>query len=80
MIPSYYDSEDKTIQAIDVINAYDLNFNRGNVIKYVLRAGRKSYKTGGGDDMALSAIADLEKAKTYIEFEIARINRMRAKP
>ena len=38
---------------------YSLNFNRGNIIKYIARAGKK-------DD----EIKDLKKAKDYIEREI----------
>lgn len=50
-------------EPIDVIDAWELNFSRGNVIKYVARAGYK-------DD----ELADLEKAKYYIQREIDRIN------
>ena len=47
-----------TIQPIDLINAQDLNFNLGNVVKYVCRAGKKK-----GENI----LTDLEKAKDYIE-------------
>ena len=47
------------IEVIDVIEAFDLNFRLANVIKYVLRAGRK------GD-----ALEDLEKAAWYLDREI----------
>lgn len=60
MPPDYYQSE--TMEAIDVIEAFDLNFARGNIIKYVIRAGFK-------DD----ELADLKKARYYIEREIARL-------
>lgn len=50
------------IEAIDVIEAYKLNFCLGNVIKYVLRCGHK-----GSDS---DALRDLEKAKAYLEREI----------
>lgn len=50
------------IEAIDVIEAYKLNFCLGNVIKYVLRCGHK------GNDS--DALRDLEKAKAYLEREI----------
>ena len=50
------------IEAIDVIEAFDLGFCLGNTVKYVLRAGRK------GD-----AVTDLKKARWYLEREIARI-------
>ena len=49
------------IEVIDVIEAFELNFRLANVIKYVLRAGRK------GD-----ALTDLRKAKYYLDREIAR--------
>lgn len=46
----------------DVIWERGLNFNLRNVVKYVERAGNKP---------GAPAIEDLEKAKTYLEFEIA---------
>ena len=53
-----------TIQPIDLINAQNLNFNLGNVVKYVCRAGKKK-----GENI----LTDLEKAKDYINFEIERV-------
>ena len=44
---------------IDVINDYNINYCRGNVIKYVVRAGKKK-----------DELADLLKAKDYLEREI----------
>lgn len=38
--PSYYKHD--CIEVIDLIDAYNLNFNLGNVIKYVTRAGHKN--------------------------------------
>ena len=55
-----------TIQPIDLINAQDLNFNLGNVVKYVCRAGKKK-----GENI----LTDLEKAKDYINFEIERVKK-----
>lgn len=55
--PNHYQSE--IIEAIDVIEAFGLGFNLGNVVKYVLRAGKK------GDRRE-----DLEKAKWYLDREI----------
>lgn len=49
-------------EAIDVIEDWKLNYNLGNVLKYVCRAGKK-------DDI----VQDLEKAKWYIDREINRI-------
>ena len=50
------------IEVIDVIEAFELNFRLANVIKYVLRAGRK------GD-----ALEDLEKAAWYLNREIDKL-------
>ena len=51
---------------IDVIQDYNLNFSRGNVIKYIVRAGKK-------DD----ELQDLLKAKDYIEREIQYVRELR---
>lgn len=49
---------------IEVIQiTQELNFCLGNVVKYVLRAGKK------GD-----RIEDLRKARRYIDFEIERLS------
>jgi hypothetical protein len=50
----YYDSNG--IETFDIIKAYNLNFCMGNVIKYALRAGRKT------PDLK----EDLEKAIVYL--------------
>ncbi len=60
--PDYYNYSD--YEPKDVIRSWQLNFNLGNVIKYIARAGRK------GD-----ALPDLKKAKQYIEFEIEAIEK-----
>lgn len=52
------------IEAQDVIEAFALNFSRGSALKYLLRAGRKN-----ADD----EVRDLEKARAYIDREIARL-------
>ena len=51
------------IEVFDVVEAFGLNFNLGNVVKYVCRAGKK-------DDCIVS---DLRKARDYIDREIARL-------
>ncbi len=52
------------IEVIDFIHAHDLNFNRGNVVKYTVRAGKKDPS---------KEIEDLQKAIDYLNFEIERI-------
>jgi hypothetical protein len=49
------------MEAIDVIEAFDLGFRLGNAVKYILRAGRKG-----------SRREDLEKARWYLDREIAK--------
>ena len=66
--PSHY--TDGKIEVIDFINDKKMNFNRGNVIKYVARAGKKASKAL---DDKKKEIQDLEKAKFYLEDEIKRL-------
>ena len=53
------------IQVWDFIVDQDLNFLRGNVVKYLCRAGFKD---------AELELEDLEKAKAYLEREIRRVS------
>lgn len=59
---NYYKA-DSGLEAIDYIEAFNLNFNLGNVVKYITRAGKKTDKP----------LEDLQKARWYIEREIERI-------
>lgn len=63
--PEYYSVGG--LEAIDAITAWGFaeGFNRGNAIKYIVRAGRKGAET---------EVEDLRKAIKYLEFEIARLN------
>jgi len=47
-----------SIEAIDVIEDWDLNFNLGNVVKYIARLKTKGHRK-----------QDLEKALWYLERE-----------
>lgn len=57
--PKHY--KGSRFEAIDIIEDYELGFNLGNSIKYVLRAGKKD-----------NAIVDLEKAAWYLDREITK--------
>lgn len=59
--PSHY-AEGRKYEPKDVIRDWQLNFNLGNTVKYIARAGKK-------DDI----VQDLKKAKQYLEFEIEAI-------
>lgn len=63
--PTHYTSG--KIEVIDFIEDKGLNFNLGNVIKYVSRAGLKKSKGKSLEDKALE---DLKKARFYIDREI----------
>jgi hypothetical protein len=52
------------IEAWDVIEDWDLNFNLGNVIKYIARAEHKDCKK-----------KDLYKAYSYLEREIVKLEK-----
>jgi hypothetical protein len=55
---AHYDNG-KNYDVIDVINDFNLNFSRGNILKYICRAGKKK-----------DELQDLLKAKDYLEREI----------
>ena len=57
--PQHYSAHG--IEPIDYIESHNLNFNLGNVIKYVSRAKFKG-----------TELQDLKKAKWYLEREIKR--------
>ena len=63
--PDHYGGKENTYEAIKVIEAYNLNFSLGNVIKYVLRAGKKNSDT----------VEDLKKARWYIERQIENLEK-----
>jgi hypothetical protein len=50
-------------EVIDVIEAWDLDFNLGNAVKYIARAGKKNPS---------KTIEDLEKAIWYIKRNIEK--------
>jgi hypothetical protein len=57
--PTHYGGEDNPYEAIKVIEAWDLGFNLGNVVKYLSRAGKKG-----------ETLEDLRKAAWYLQREI----------
>ena len=61
-----------TLEPKDFIRCHALNFNRGCVIKYITRAGRKVLT---GDTPHDALLRDLNKAKHYIEFEIDAVEK-----
>ncbi len=64
--PSHY--ADGKIEVIDFIEDKKLNFNLGNVVKYVARAGKKDKS---------KELEDLKKALWYLEREINNYEKQR---
>lgn len=52
------------VEAIEFIDTHNLNFNLGNVVQYVSKAGRKD-----GED----TLTALKKAQWYLKREIHRL-------
>lgn len=61
--PKHYGS-DSTYETIKVIEAWGLNFNLGNTVKYISRAGKKK---------GASTLVDLQKAQWYLNREIEKL-------
>lgn len=62
--PSHYTAH--AVTPIELIEAYDLNFSLGNVIKYVARHKEKN------------GLEDLKKAQWYLNREIANMEKENA--
>lgn len=61
------------IEVIDITR--HMNFNLGNAIKYILRAGRKPIASEDKSDFYAGMIQDLKKAAWYINDEIERLQK-----
>lgn len=59
--PAHYGG-DNPMEVIKIINHYNLNFELGNVAKYVLRSDKKGNK-----------LEDLKKAAWYLQHEIKKL-------
>jgi len=58
IVPNHYDNK-QGYDVIDISKHYGLNFNRGNLFKYICRAGKKD-----------NELQDLKKALDYLQREI----------
>jgi len=59
--PEHY--QGNGIEVIDIIDSFNLNFNLGNSIKYILRADKKENRK-----------QDLQKALWYLNHELLKYN------
>jgi hypothetical protein len=58
--PPHYGGADDPFEAIKVIEAWQLGFHLGNVVKYLSRAGKKG-----------TTLTDIKKARWYLDRYIA---------
>jgi len=60
--PKHYGGEKNDYEAIKVIDAWEVDFYLGNVLKYICRAGKKT-----------GQLEDLKKAKWYLDQKISKM-------
>ena len=65
--PMHYQTESR-IDVIDFCKMYNMNFNRGNIVKYLARAGKKD-----------NELDDLRKALNYLTREIEYFEKQQEK-
>ena len=63
--PTHYNSHPSGVECIDVVE--HMNFNCGNVIKYLWRAGLKDITP---------SLRDIKKAQFYMNREVARLEKL----
>lgn len=67
--PDHYGGGKNPYEAIKVVEAWDLDFHLGNVLKYISRAGRKK---------GAATIEDLKKARWYLDRKISNLEETNA--
>jgi len=60
-VPSYYIGKNKQIKAHEVISDYELTYNVGTAVTYLLRAGKKPNNPKQ---------QDIQKAIDHLQFEL----------
>ena len=63
--PAHY-GRDTVYETIKVIEAWGLNYNLGNCVKYISRAGKKP---------EVEAVEDLKKAAWYLNRELENLHK-----
>ena len=70
--PNYYIGKKYGYKAKDIIYDYDLSYNCGTALTYILRAGTK---TEQGMNQVDKHIEDLQKAINHLSFEIENLQK-----
>lgn len=68
-IPNYYIGNNG-YEARKVVSGFDLSYNVGTAVTYLLRAGKKTEQGMSNND---KHIEDLQKAINHLEFEIEKL-------
>lgn len=68
---SDYYGKENPFEPIKIIDYYNMDFSLGNVIKYILRAGRKPNE---------DRLKDLRKAYDYLGHEIQKLEEAKDEP
>jgi hypothetical protein len=63
--PPHYGGVNNVYEAIKVIEAWELGFHLGNVVKYISRAGKKHNRV----------LEDLKKARWYLDRQIEQMEK-----
>tara|TARA_R110001606_G_scaffold2883_4_gene12472 strand:- start:8743 stop:9003 length:261 start_codon:yes stop_codon:yes gene_type:complete len=63
-VPTYYIGKHKKIKAHEVIADYELSYNVGTAVTYLLRSGKKPNNP---------AEQDIQKAIDHLQFELTKI-------
>ena len=71
MIPKYYIGKTYKYEASKVVADFDLNYNLGTAVTYLLRAGKKVYVENSEKE---SLKADIRKAIDHLNFELLELD------
>jgi len=70
-IPKYYIGKTYKYEASKVVSDFDLNYNIGTAVTYLLRAGKKVYVDNSEKE---SLKADIRKAIDHLNFELLELD------
>jgi len=68
--PKHYGGKSNPFETIKVIEAWELDFHLGNVVKYLSRAGKKNHSYR-------KMLEDLRKAQWYLARKISLVEKSR---
>ena len=72
MTPKHYDNQQQ-YDVIDIIKDYDLNFNEGNAVKYIVRASRKGAHLEDHEKRCTTLIEKLYTTRLNLNLKINKM-------